>query len=206
MIPKSEWFQIYVSIKLMKFYAHSSQNGDIKVARSKYQDFLDKEFPEDQERHDFDSIPNLISFAYMNLVRSHELLNRFVKEHQKDLYDSIEKKLNLRNDNDFVIRYTMIIMLWENIFDDTGKEYDQHNLENLVNRLRNSISHFRYKITGGSNILFQDGYYSKKNGFQQNFRVSIPANKFLQLTLDFSSLMSDYLKDNNLIDWNEESR
>jgi hypothetical protein len=204
MIPKSEWLQIYVSIKLLKFYAHSSKNGNLEIARGKYQEFLDSEFPNDNEKHDFDSIPNLISFAYMTLVRSHELINRFVKEHQESLYSNIEKKLNLKSDQDFLVRYNMIIMLWDNIFDDTGKEFNQHTLEHLVNKIRNSISHFRYTITG-SNILFQDGYHKKTEGFQQNFRVSIPAHQFLQLTLDFSSLMSDYLKDNNLIDWNNKS-
>ncbi|GEM_PF-4456930 len=203
MIPKSEWLQIYVSIKLLKFYTHCSNNGDLKIARSKYHEFLNDQFPDDNEKHDFDSIPNLISFAYMTLVRSHELLNRFVKEHQENLYNNIEKKLNLKTDEDFVIRYTMIIMLWENIFDDTGKEFNQHTLEHFINKIRNSISHFRYTITG-SNILFQDGYHNKKDGFHQNFGVSIPANKFLQLTLDFSSLMTDYLKDNNLIDWSDK--
>jgi hypothetical protein len=201
MIPKSEWLQIYVSIKLLKFYTHSSNNGDLKIARSKYQEFLNEQFPNDNEKNNFDSTPNLISFAYMILVRSHELLNRFVEEHQANLYTDIEKKLNLKTDQDFVVRYTMIIMMWENIFDNTGKEFNQHTLEHLVNKIRNSISHFRYTITGGSNILFQDGYNNKKEGFQQNFRVSIPAIQFLQLTLDFSSLMDDYLKDNNLIDW-----
>jgi hypothetical protein len=165
---------------------------------------LNDQFPNDNEKNNFDSAPNLISFAYMILVRSHELLNRFVKEHQVNLYSDIEKKLNLKTDQDFVVRYTMIIMLWENIFDDTGKEFNQHTLEHLVNKIRNSISHFRYKITGGSNILFQDGYNNKKEGFQQNFRVSIPAIQFLQLTLDFSSLMDDYLKNNNLIDWTDK--
>ena len=203
MIRKSDWLQVYVSIKLLKFYAFCSDNGDLKIARVRYQEFLGNQFADDHEKNDFDSIPNLISFAYMTLVRSHELLNRFVKEHQKNLYNDIEKKLSLKSDMDFVNRYMMIIMLWENIFESEGKEFSQHNLESLVNKIRNSISHFRYTITG-SNILFQDGFINK-NGFQQNFRVSIPAYQFLQLTLDFSSLMSDFLKDNNLINWDDKS-
>jgi hypothetical protein len=202
MIPKSEWLQIQESIKLLKFYAHCSENDNLKIARSKYQDFLKNEFPNDT-KNDFDSIPNLISFAYMTIVRSHELLNRFVKEHQKDIYNDIENKLNLKTELDFKRRYSMIFMLWEIIFDDTGKEFKQHTLEHLVNKIRNSISHFRYTINAGENILFQDGPMTK-DGFKQNFRVNIPAHQLLNLLFDFSYLMSDYLNNNNLIDWSEK--
>jgi hypothetical protein len=201
MIPKSEWLQVYVAIKLLKFYAISSNNGDVDKVKEKYQAFLNTEFADDNERNDFDSIPNLLSFAYLTLVRSHELLDRYVKENVDALYNTIENNLNLKTDTDFLVRYSMVIMLWENMFDDSGKVYKQHLLQSLVNKIRNSISHFRYTITD-TNILFQDGSPPKPDQeFIQNFRISLPANNFLNLTIDFASLMSDYLKNNNLIDW-----
>ncbi len=200
MIPKSDWLQVYVSLKLLKFYAYSMNNGSLESARGEYHKFLEIEFSNDDEKNDFDSIPNLISFAYLTLVRSHELLKRYIDQHQEDLYSNIENKLKLRTENDFKDRYQMIIMLWENFYCDGEKKV--HNLRNLVNKIRNSISHFRYKITG-PNILLQDGRVNNKNEFNQNFRISLPAHKLLNLTVDFTSLMSDYLKENNLIDWNE---
>ena len=200
MIPKSDWLQVYVSLKLLKFYAYSMNNGSLESARGEYHKFLEIEFSNDDEKNDFDSIPNLISFAYLTLVRSHELLKRYIDQHQEDLYSNIENKLKLRTENDFIDRYQMIIMLWENFYCDGEKKV--HNLRNLVNKIRNSISHFRYKITG-LNILLQDGRVNNKNEFNQNFRISLPAHQLLNLTVDFTSLMSDYLKENNLIDWNE---
>ena len=200
MIPKSDWLQVYVSLKLLKFYAYSINNGSLESARGEYHKFLEIEFSNDDEKNDFDSIPNLISFAYLTLVRSHELLKRYIDQHQEDLYSNIENKLKLRTENDFIDRYQMIIMLWENFYCDGEKKV--HNLRNLVNKIRNSISHFRYKITG-PNILLQDGRVNNKNEFNQNFRISLPAHQLLNFTVDFTSLMSDYLKENNLIDWNE---
>jgi len=200
MIPKSDWLQVYVSLKLLKFYAYSMNNGSLESARGEYHKFLEIEFSNDDEKNDFDSIPNLISFAYLTLVRSHELLKRYIDQHQEDLYSNIENKLKLRTENDFIDRYQMIIMLWENFYCDGEKKV--HNLRNLVNKIRNSISHFRYKITG-PNILLQDGRVNNNNEFNQNFRISLPAHQLLNLTVDFTSLMSDYLKENNLIDWNE---
>lgn len=202
MIPKTDWLQVYVSLKLLKFYAYSTQNGNIKKVRLEYQDFLEKEFPLDEEKNNFDSIPNLISFAYLTLVRSHELLKKYIDQHQEDLYSNIANKLNLRTENDFIARYTMIIMLWENFYMDEERR-QVHNLRNLVNKIRNSISHFRYTITG-PNILLQDGRVSRQNNeFNQNFRISLPTHQLLNLIVEFTSLMSDYLKENNLIDWSK---
>lgn len=191
MIPKSDWLQIYVGLKLVRFYAKSIENGSIEKARLEYQDFLQTDFPADQEKNHFDSVPNLISFIYLLLVRSHDIMKQYIEPHREEIFLQIGNLLNLKNENDLLGRYHMIIMVWN--------KNKNNDLQYLVGKIRNSISHFRYKITG-PNILLTDGYM--KNGeFNQNFRVSLPVNKMLNLTIEFVSIMSDVIKDKNLIDW-----
>jgi len=123
---------------------------------------------------------------------------QYIEPHREKIFLQIGNLLNLKNENDLLGRYQMIIMVWEN---NKKKNKKINDLQYLVGKIRNSISHFRYEITG-PNILLKDGYIKKKK-FNQNFRVSLPVNSMLNLTIEFVSIMSDVIKDSNLIDWDK---
>jgi hypothetical protein len=202
MIPKNDWLQIYVSLKLIKFYAYSVKNNSIERARDMYQEFSKDNFPEDQENNQFDSIPNLVSFAYLLLVRSNEIIERDLESYQEAIFLEIERKLSIGKadnikefispsvENSLLCKYQIIVTEWQN-----HKKINE--LKFLTDKIRNSVSHFRYKIEG--NLILED-CHKEKNKYVQNFRIILPAHLLLQLVTDFVSIMHDFLKENHLID------
>ena len=108
----------------------------------------------------------------LNLTPSSQIICDFI---------SPEKEAALLN------RYRIVVMIWNN--------YESTNeLQFLMRKIRNSISHFRYEIHT-NNILLKDVHNNK-----QVFRVSMPAHHLLNLTIDFIQIINEFLVSNKLIE------
>ena len=96
-LPKNKWLEIYASLKLIKFYEHIHRNerAKLEAARSYFDKFNKEEF-NDNEENSFDCIPNGLSFIYLLLVRSSEILERYLENDyeivKKQIWEYIKKK------------------------------------------------------------------------------------------------------------------
>jgi hypothetical protein len=157
---------------------------------------VNKKLYNDLDTNTFDCIPNGLSLIYLLIVRTNEILKRYLEEEyktvQEEIWEYIQEKLNIENFGDFLkefdIKVNKLPKKWKN-------EDDYIKVFGLLSNIRNSISHWRYEIDVDSTITMKDRPFGKED----NFHIKIKYNQLLNLAMNTVSLIHDYLKLNKKI-------
>ncbi len=201
-IPRNKWLEIYASLKLIQFYGYiqTSKPNLLSSARFNFNEFNKKNY-NDNDINSFDCVPNGLSFIYLLLVRSSEILDRFLKEEyidvKKDVWEDIKLKLRSNNFDEYINLYGLKII--ENkIPENWIEEEDFMKIFHLMSNIRNSISHWRYDINPENNIITLKDRKNKTS--EDNFHIEIEYHQLLNLTQHLISLIHDHLKFKNRIE------
>jgi hypothetical protein len=202
-IPKDKWLEIYAALKLIQFYAFiaTSRTDLLNSARTHF-DVYNKTKYNDNDTNSFDSIPNGLSFTYLLLVRSSEILKRYLKEDynivKMGVWEDVKIKLEVQNFEEFLNKYSIKI-IDSKVPENWVNSDDYIKVFGLISNLRNSISHWRYDIRPDGILNVTD---RKNENSEDNFHIEIPYHQLLNLTQYLISLIHDYLNINDRIEKN----
>jgi len=197
-IPKAKWMEIYSSLKLIKFYSFAINQSLILSARYIYQHYNLTNFPNDGEKNDFDNVPNSLSFVYLLIARTNEIMVRYLDDElptvQDEIWDRLKINLGITTFEDILVKF-QITVVDNNLPDKWKNEKDSIKFFGLISNIRNSISHWRYSIEEPSKIILKDR--PNKNAVD-NFHIEIESFQLLNFTDSTVSTIHDYLIQNRI--------
>ena len=189
------WLEVFNSIVRLKFYAY------LETRNSHLLEDLDNEFTEFAQKYvntkennlRFFGGNTLMGFSYLVLVRMFETLKSKFELKQIDqlFLTSDWGNLRINNFSDLMSKYGMQI----NTFAEkksNGKRYyntDAEKIVFLMNKIRNSVSHFRYDHPDDRTIRLQD----INSGGIVELDMSMSYASFLNFCADVGCIVNDII-------------
>jgi hypothetical protein len=202
-IPNSKLYEIFLSLQLMKYYYHLTKDLDsLNHTRNKYDDFVKQQFG-DEQNNSFDCPPNIIAFSYLLLVRIIELINIYFKNDNlktfcNEYWDAFRKNKSFQDFNDLLKSYGIEII--DNLIPNNIQSAENYMKWYYFSKnIRNSISHWRYKIEENTNIFtFKD---RPSQNAKDNFCIKIQQFQLLNFTYETIDGLYNFILNSGKVDF-----
>jgi hypothetical protein len=196
-IPEHKWLQIYTALKLIKFYSFTVNNNFIISARETYEEFNNSQYPNDNESNPLDSIPNTISFLYLLIARTNEILEQYIDDElpivHNEIWHQIQNNFEVTTFEEVLSKFGILII--DNKLPEKWKNKNDHEkFFGFLSNIRNSISHWRYELIAPK-IILKDR--PNKNSLD-NFHIEMQYHQLLNFTDATISSIHDYLLNNRI--------
>ncbi|KQC13678.1 MAG: hypothetical protein APR63_07875 [Desulfuromonas sp. SDB] len=197
---KNKWLEVYNSIVRLKFYTY------LEMTNSQLIKELDREFTlfvnnyvgiQDNNLRFFGG-NTLIGFSYLVLVRMFECLKKhFDKTQIDELFKTSDwQAIGINQFSDFTNKYRITIAYLAETKNNRTRYYnsDTEKLVFFMNKIRNSISHYRYEHPDMLSIRLTDVKIKKKQE-KIELDITMPYAGFINFCADIGCIINDTIKD-----------
>ncbi|TYB72675.1 hypothetical protein ES676_10905 [Bizionia saleffrena] len=195
-MKQQKWMNIYNSILRLRFYAFLELKKSFVINEfdTHFQEFVDDfNLNKNKDKAKFFGGQMLIGLSYLILVRTNEYIKNELSEREAIDVLKIDnwKIIEISSYEAFVFKYNISvkrlkeknkkgILLYNN---------DSQKLNYFINKLRNSVSHYRYD-TDIDNIILTD---INPNNNDIEMKCSLKYSDFLNFCADYGTIVNDTL-------------
>ena len=195
---KKKWLQIFNSILRLQFFMKTViDNGEVKnFLDSRYQEFIDKNHSNpNYEKVEVMGGDFFIGFSYLIFIRINEYIDKEMSlEVKNKLWNfSYWEHLKVKEFDDFIKRYGIKIIELKEFKNNGRPNYSNENekLSFLNKKIRNSLSHYKYKFYDNGSLTLFDSHPS--NG-EIEMKISLNYYQFVNYIQDFGIIVNNIVE------------
>ena len=199
-VPRDKWIEVYNSLILLAFFSHEYRNNfaSIEEVNKRLNAFCSDNGIVGSNFH-FEGGANALSFCYLIIVRTIEILNAAVggdgnarKQFFKWTIETASKQDGLTSFDDITSKFDIDVQVFA-----YRDRCDEEKLYQLFRHIRHSISHFSYTIDPSrTEAKFKSADPRTK---AVELDIAIPMHQVLNLTVAFGSWVNNTLHREDLL-------